>query len=121
MAKALWTFLHETKAPFEQTFFDWHGGRASAERAAASLSANFYAQTSFEPVRTALGTFDPAPGLRLDHPYFARPTPCTMLIDEVEALWAPIAAADDWSAFKSKLTEIRGMAEAYGAECPVEA
>ncbi|UVF21095.1 YdiU family protein [Microvirga terrae] len=121
LAKALWTFLHETKAPFEQTFFDWHGGRASAERAAASPSANFYAQTSFEPVRTALGTFDPAPGLRLDHPYFARPTPCTMLIDEVEALWAPIAAADDWSAFRSKLTEIRGMAEACGAECPVQA
>ena len=52
---------------------------------------------------------------RLDHPYFNRPQPCTMLIDEVEAIWAPIAASDDWSAFHAKLEEIRSMAEAYRA------
>jgi uncharacterized protein YdiU (UPF0061 family) len=116
LAKALWTFLHESKAPFEQTFFDWYGGLLSVHRAEQSPSANFYAQPSFQPVRAALGTFDPAPKLQLDHPYFAGPTPCTMLIDEVEALWAPIAAEDDWSSFQAKLAEIRSMAEAYGAE-----
>jgi serine/tyrosine/threonine adenylyltransferase len=116
LAKALWTFLHESKAPFEQTFFDWYGGLLSVHRAEQSPSANFYAQPSFQPVRAALGTFDPAPQLQLDHPYFAGPTPCTMLIDEVEALWAPIAAEDDWSSFQAKLAEIRSMAEAYGAE-----
>jgi uncharacterized protein YdiU (UPF0061 family) len=116
LAKALWTFLHESKAPFEQTFFDWYGGLLSVHRAEQSPSANFYAQPSFQPVRAALGTFDPAPQLQLDHPYFAGPTPCTMLIDEVEALWAPIAAEDDWSRFQAKLAEIRSMAEAYGAE-----
>jgi uncharacterized protein YdiU (UPF0061 family) len=114
LAKALWTFLHETKAPFEQTFFDWHGGRLSAERAARSPAADLYAQASFQPVRAALSTFDPASRIRLDHPYFVRPTPCTMLIDEVEAIWAPIAAQDDWSGFRNKLSEIRSMAEAYG-------
>jgi len=116
LAKALWTFLHESKAPFEQTFFDWHGGLLSAHRAEKGPSAHVYAQPSFEPVRAALAGFDPAPGLRLDHPYFARSVPCTMLIDEVEALWAPIAAEDDWSLFTAKLTEIRSMAEAYGAD-----
>jgi serine/tyrosine/threonine adenylyltransferase len=116
LAKALWTFLHESKAPFEQTFFDWYGGLLSAHRAEQSPSANFYAQLSFQPVRAALATFDPAPQLQLDHPYLAGPTPCTMLIDEVEALWAPIAAEDDWSTFQAKLAEIRSMAEAYGTE-----
>lgn len=116
LAKALWTFLHESKAPFEQTFFDWHGGLRSAHRAEKGPSAHFYAQPSFEPVRAALGTFDPAPGLRLDHAYFARAVPCTMLIDEVEALWAPIAAEDDWSVFETKIAEIRSMAEAYDAD-----
>jgi protein adenylyltransferase len=116
LAKALWTFLHESKAPFEQTFFDWHGGLLSAHRAEKSPSAHLYAQPSFEPVRAALGTFDPAPQAKLGHPYFARPAPCTMLIDEVEDLWAPIAAADDWSSFKAKLAEIRSMAEAYNAD-----
>jgi uncharacterized protein YdiU (UPF0061 family) len=116
LAKALWTFLHESKAPFEQTFFDWYGGLLSSHRAERSPSANLYAQPSFQPVRAALGTFDPAAQVQLDHSYFARPTPCTMLIDEVEALWAPIAVEDDWSSFQAKLEEIRTMAEAYGAE-----
>jgi hypothetical protein len=35
-----------------------------------------------------------------------------MLIEEVEAIWAPIADADDWSAFDRKIASIRrfGMA-----------
>ena len=60
-------------------------------------------------------TSRPVPGIRLGHPYFTRPTPCTMLIDEVEAIWEPIANGDEWSAFNSKLAAIREMAEAYGA------
>jgi len=115
LAKAIWTFLHETKAPFEQTFFDWYGGRSSEQRAERSPSASLYAQPAFEPVRTALAAFEPVPQARLDHPYFARATPCTMLIEEVEALWAPIAATDDWSALSAKLADIRSMAEAYGS------
>lgn len=114
LARALWTFLHQTKAPFEQTFFDWYGGRLSSERAQRSPSATLYSHAAFQPVREAIGNFDPLPGLDLDHPYFARTTPCTMLIDEVEALWAPIAGQDDWSAFAAKLQDIALMAEAYG-------
>ncbi|NBJ10857.1 protein adenylyltransferase SelO [Microvirga arsenatis] len=113
LAKALWTFLHETKAPFEQVFFDWYGGEASAGRAAHSPAADHYAQTPFQAVRAAFQSFAPAPGIKLDHPYFARPVPCTMLIDEVEAVWSPIAMDDDWSSFQSKIMEIRVMAEAY--------
>ena len=60
-------------------------------------------------------TFEPTPGIRFDHPYFARQKPCTMLIEEVEALWAPIAAEDNWSSLKTKLGDIRNMAEAYGS------
>jgi hypothetical protein len=61
----------------------------------------------------ALAPFTSAPGLRLDHAYFARLTPCTMIIDEVEAIWAPIAEADDWSRFEDKLRDIDQMREAY--------
>ena len=120
LAKALWTFLHESKAPFEQTLFDWYGGLRSTGRAERSPSAALYTQPAFQPVRAALEGFEPDPAARLDHPYFARSTPCTMLIEEVEAIWAPIAANDDWSAFAAKLREIGVMAEAYGtiAESP---
>jgi hypothetical protein len=36
-----------------------------------------------------------------------------MLIEEVEALWAPIAERDDWSPFAAKLAAIETMGEAY--------
>ena len=37
-----------------------------------------------------------------------------MLIDDVEAIWAPIAERDDWSLLQSTLAEIGQMREAYG-------
>ena len=39
-----------------------------------------------------------------------------MLIDEVEAIWAPIAERDDWSAFETKLTEVALMRDAYAGD-----
>jgi serine/tyrosine/threonine adenylyltransferase len=112
LAKALWTFLNESKAPFEQTFFDWHGGLVSNPRAQRSPSASLYAGTAFQPVRAALEGYSPSPGSQIEHPYFARSAPCTMLIDDVEALWLPISQSDDWSAFSEKLKDVAEMAEA---------
>ncbi len=111
---AFWAFLQTSRAPFEQAFFDWYGGLASETRAARSPAAAYYEGEGFARVRQALRTLAPDPAARLDHPYFQRATPCTMLIDEVEALWAPIAAGDDWSAYRAKLAAIDEMAEAYG-------
>jgi hypothetical protein len=67
-------------------------------------------------VRTALEGYQSAPSANLDHPYFARPLPRTMLIDEMEALWAPIAERDDWSSFHRVLGEIEEMRQAYAAD-----
>ncbi len=88
-------------------------GLASAGRAEAGPAAAQYRSEAFTAVRAALEPLAPAPGARLDHPYFAE-APCTLLIDEVEALWAPIAAADDWSLFAAKLAGVARMAEACG-------
>ena len=35
-----------------------------------------------------------------------------MPIEEVEAIWAPIAADDDWTLFDAKIAAIRRMGEA---------
>ena len=114
LVAAFWGFLAKSRAPFEHAFFDWYGGLKSEARAAASPSSAFYAGDAFRPVHAALQGLEPVAGARLDHPYFAREKPCTMLIDEVEALWEPIAERDDWSAFERKLAEIEAMAQAYG-------
>ena len=35
-----------------------------------------------------------------------------MLIDEVEAIWARIAEADDWSLFEAKIAAVRRLGDA---------
>jgi hypothetical protein len=52
---------------------------------------------------------------RAPHPFFERDAPETMLIDEVEAIWAAIAERDDWSAFDAKITAVRAMGAALAA------
>ena len=110
---AMFEFLHATKAPYEQFFFDWRGGTLSAERAKGSPSAAHYASEPFAPLRSLIAERQPSPTHNLAHPYFARISPRSMLIEEMEALWAPIAMADDWSLFHGALAEIEEMWRAY--------
>lgn len=111
LAGALFGFLEDTQIPFDRPFFDWFGGPASAERASASPHAAHYASAAFQPVRDALLARAPRPGVDLGHDYFAG-APSGLLIEEVEALWAPIAAHDDWTAVTAKVAEIRAMGNA---------
>ena len=113
LAAALVDFLLKSRAPFEQCFFDWHGGGASMARAQASPAARFYQTADFAPLQAALAEHAPASDARLDHPYFRRTTPCKMLIDEVEALWAEIATQDNWAPLMQKIVDIGEMRAAY--------
>ena len=114
LAKTFATFLYDSKAPFEQSFFDWAGGQASAARASASPSATFYTSDTFTPVREILSDYRPAETLDLSRPIWQRREAVSLLIDEVEALWAPIAERDDWSAFQAKLDDIAELSRALG-------
>ncbi len=49
----------------------------------------------------------------LTHPYWADAAPCTLLVDEVEILWAAIAERDDWGPLEAKIAAIRRMGEAH--------
>ena len=55
----------------------------------------------FAPFVAAVADY--APAAPLDHPYWSDAAPCSMHIEEVEAIWAPIAAADDWSLLDAKV------------------
>ncbi len=56
-----------------------------------------------------------SPGLdsALAHPYFKRSEPETLLIDDVERIWAPIAEEDDWAPFTQCLDRVDEMRDAY--------
>ncbi len=103
---------------WEPFFFDWFGGSASEGRAMGSPRAGLYGQDAFADFRRRLADFEPDRPKRLDHAVFAQPEPEELLIEEVEALWAPIAAADDWSPLHAKLDRIEAARQAYGFPGP---
>ncbi len=108
-------WMEQTKIPFERVFFDWFCGKASAGRARSSPVANLYDDARFAPLRARLVAYEPVAPHRLLNSYFAG-EPTTMLIYEVEAIWSPIANADDWSALDAKLAAIVAMREALALE-----
>lgn len=101
-----YAWMTEAKAPWPQVFFDWFGGPESEARAKESPAANLYTQSLFDPVRAALLARVPDRPERLASPYFQNSAPTSLLNDEIEAIWAPIAETDNWSAFEQKLNDI---------------
>ncbi|MEE2878798.1 MAG: YdiU family protein [Pseudomonadota bacterium] len=111
--QTLYGWMTETAASWPQVFFDWFGGKLSEERAARSPLAARYGEDKFRAVRDGLFARNPVRPQRLEHAYFAREKPVSMVYEEIEAVWAPIAETDDWSAFEKKLADIESAREAY--------
>ncbi len=109
---ALETALTATRAPLDAFYFDWWGGSA---RPVPAESDTYGA--AFDPLRAALGGFKPVAraAQTLAHSYFQQGQPCSLLIDEIEAIWADIAEHDDWQGFEAKIAAIRQMGAALAA------
>ena len=101
LVSALEETLSAARAPLDRFWFDWRGGRRPAE-----------GYQGFDELGDLIARHQPVPGAR-DHPYWSDVGPCTMLIDEVEALWAAIDERDDWGPLNDKIAAIRRMGEAY--------
>jgi uncharacterized protein YdiU (UPF0061 family) len=101
---------------WEPFFFDWFGGSASEARALRGPRAALYQDEAFAPFRAVLAAREPERPERLENPYFSALQPEELLYDQIEALWAPIAEADDWSAFEAKLAAIEAARRAWGLD-----
>jgi serine/tyrosine/threonine adenylyltransferase len=118
LLQTLFDWLTQSQAGWDQFFHDWFGGGASADRAARSPQAALYGANDFAPLRAGFEQRTRGDAAqRLEHAYFRRPTPHTMLIDEVEAVWAPIAERDDWGVFEGKLAQLAEMRDALALSC----
>ena len=95
---------------WEPFLFDWFGGAGSENRALAGPRAGLNDGAAFKALRAGLEDYATDRPERLEHPYFARAEPEELLYDEIEAIWAPIAEHDDWSAFEAKIAHRRGAA-----------
>jgi uncharacterized protein YdiU (UPF0061 family) len=116
--QAFFAWLTESEAGWAQTFHDWFCGPASTARAAASPQAALYAAPNFAAIRDGFDARRPVRPQRLDDPYFSRATPVDLLVSDVEAVWDPIAAHDDWGAFEGKIAEIDALRGALDLACP---
>ena len=106
MVEAIQKALVATQMNPDRFFFDWRGG----VRRGSSVADPHYSHDGFTDFLALIPDF--AVGVP-SHPYWADDAPCTMLIDEVEALWAPIAERDDWAPLHAKVAAIRRMGEAH--------
>ena len=117
-AGTFYAWLTESGANWPQVFFDWFGGEASDERAMKSPQAELYVSDTFTPLRKLLGSRAAKQASRLSEQYFQNDRPVALLYDEIEALWAPIAEQDDWSAFEQKLAHIEAARTALALPHP---
>ncbi len=107
LVQAIENALSTSGVSIDRFFFDWAGG---------TLRQGNYAAPVFDPLRDALEGYQSR--LDLHHAYWYLASPCAMLIEDVEAIWKPIADADDWSLFNGKITLIRQMGAALANRRP---
>ena len=100
LARALVAALATKSATIDRIFFDWRGGR--------DPGAETYPDQAFRTLAALLAGRERAPA----HPYWSDAEPCSMHIEEVEAIWDAIAQRDDWLPFEAKIAAIRRMGDA---------
>jgi uncharacterized protein YdiU (UPF0061 family) len=106
IAAALIKALASRAQPIDRIFFDWRGGR--------DPGVEVYPRAEFRELAALLAGRDRP----RSHPYWSDAAPCSMHIDEVEAIWSAIAERDDWRPFEDKLAAVRRMGEAIEQDAP---
>ena len=107
LARDIFGAAKQSQCGFDQMFHDLYGGKARVDS---------YDDDCWRPVLETLQAAKPRNPTALDHPHFQSAKAVSMTIDEVEAIWAPIAASDDWSLLSDKITAIHQMRHAYGGD-----
>ena len=104
--------LSHDQKDFEQGFFDFYGGFDRQGWKVSAKKENYLDSDSLDFIST-LKNFKAADASTLLHPYFLERKPETLLIQDIENLWQPIALRDDWSFFEQKITRIQAFRGVY--------
>jgi uncharacterized protein YdiU (UPF0061 family) len=100
LARTLVDALDSKTATIDRVFFDWRGGR--------DPGADTYPSEPFRRLAALLAGRERSPV----HDYWCDDEPCSMHIEEVEAIWDAVAQRDDWAPFDAKIAAIRRMGDA---------
>ena len=111
LARQLFTAAKTSAYGFDQIFHDLYGG---TPRAAG------YHGDEWQPLVETLSAASLIRPDALQHPHFGQSRAVSLTIDEVESVWAPIAADDDWQPLAQKIAAIRSMRAALSGETVTE-
>jgi hypothetical protein len=114
MVAAYMQALKSTQVGFDEACFDWYGGEAGLDKAKSHARGSIYQSRDFAKAYDLLSQAPADADAKPDHRYFQNDNPMHLRVDQVEAIWAPIAATDDWSSLRSALAQIHDMSDAYG-------
>ena len=114
MVAAYMQALKSTQVGFDEACFDWYGGEAGLNKAKSHARGSIYQSRDFAKAYDLLSQAPTDVDAQPDHRYFQNDNPMHLRVDQVEAIWAPIAATDDWSPLRSALAQIHDMSDAYG-------
>ncbi len=106
--------LQRGRFGYDRFFFDWYGGGAAEARALDGRFGRLYRSAWFAPLRRRLSDRAPSRPAVLDDPYFAGDAPVSMVNDRTVAIWARVAADDDWSGFEQAVADIRALGRRMG-------
>ena len=104
ITSALIRALASRAETIDRIFFDWRGGRDPGK--------DRYPADEFRQLAALLKGREQLQ----TNPYWSEAGPCSMHIDEVEAIWSAIAQSDDWQPFDNKVKAIRRMGDAMGQD-----
>ena len=107
LTRCIFGAAKQSQCGFDQMFHDLYGGKARVDG---------YDSDCWRSILEVLQDAKPRNSVALDHPHFQSASALSMTIDEVEAIWAPIAASDDWSLLSDKIVAIHQMRHAYGGD-----
>lgn len=99
LCRNLFTGARASGYGFDQIFHDLYGG---------TVRRGDYAAPHWQDLLALIGERQQSKS----DAFFDRDKAVSLTIDEVEAIWAPIAKNDDWSLLSAKLDDIRAMGQA---------
>ena len=106
IAGAIIRALATKSVSIDRFFFDWRGG--------ADPGVEKYPGDRFR----ALAKLLEGRSCAKTHAYWGDSNPCSLLIEEVEAIWTAIADHDDWQPLDNKVNAIRRMGAAVEQDAP---
>ena len=104
MIQAAVNGMAASETSIDRFFHDWRGGEPR--------NGSDYSGEAWAAFRDVVAGMEASSGK--EHGYWSDEAPCSMHIDEVEAIWSAIAERDDWSLLHEKVAAVRRMGEAMG-------